>query len=149
MRRTKPAKPTDRAARILLLASAIWLVSLGAYFALFRQPLLPEDVRFIGLSAANTALNAPEFGRWLRLVFIVLGGFIAASGFLTTYVALSLEQGASLAREALLAAAGSTGVGLMAVVNFVIGSDFRWLLIGPPLLWAAALACRWRSRLLL
>lgn len=146
MRRTKPAKPADRAARILLLASAVWLVGLGAYFALFRPPLLPEDVRFIGLSTANTALNSPGLGRWLRLVFIVLGGFIAASGFVTAYVALSLEQGASLAREALLAAAGSTGVGLMVVVNFVIGSDFHWLLIGPPLLWAAALACRWRAR---
>lgn len=146
MRRAKPARPADRAARILLRASAIWLVGLGAYFALFRPPLLPEDVRFIGLSAANTALNSLELGQWLRLILIVLGGFIAASGFLTAYVALSLEQGASLAREALLAAAGSTGVGLMAVVNFVIGSDFRWLLMGPPLLWAAALACRWRSR---
>lgn len=63
MRRTKPARPADRADRILLLANAIWLVGLGAYFALFRPPLLPEDVRFIGLSAANTALSSLQLGQ--------------------------------------------------------------------------------------
>jgi hypothetical protein len=72
MRRTKPAKPADRAA-----VSCYWVLSglsaWAAYFSL-RPPLLPEDVRFIGLSTANTALNSPGLGRWLRLVFIVLEG---------------------------------------------------------------------------
>ena len=38
-----------------------------------------------------------------------------------------------------LAAAGAIGVGLMSAVNFVLHSDFRWLLLVPPLLWLGAL----------
>jgi hypothetical protein len=42
---------------------------------------------------------------------------------------------------ALVVAAGISGMGLMALTNFVIGSDFRWLLLGLTALWVASLVC--------
>jgi hypothetical protein len=38
-----------------------------------------------------------------------------------------------------VALSGLTSIGLMVVVNFVIESDFRWLLLVFALPWAAAL----------
>jgi hypothetical protein len=37
-----------------------------------------------------------------------------------------------------LALVGALTVGLMSAVNFALHSDFRWLLILPPIVWAAA-----------
>ena len=37
------------------------------------------------------------------------------------------------------ALAGVTSVGVMTIVNFVLASDFRWLLLGFLALWAAGL----------
>jgi hypothetical protein len=32
-------------------------------------------------------------------------------------------------------------MGLMALTNFVIGSDFRWILLGLASLWVVSLVC--------
>ncbi|WP_202633091.1 hypothetical protein [Bradyrhizobium sp. LCT2] len=36
--------------------------------------------------------------------------------------------------------AGALSIGLMAVVNFLIHSDFKWVLLGMALVWAASIA---------
>ena len=40
-----------------------------------------------------------------------------------------------------LAVAGAASVGLMSATNFLLHSDFRWLLLLPALLWLFGLAC--------
>lgn len=36
--------------------------------------------------------------------------------------------------------AGAASIGWMATVNFLIGSDFKWVLLGMALVWAFSLA---------
>jgi len=139
----KQTAKRHRLARFLLFACAAWLIGLGIYFALWRPALLPEDVRFIG-PTANAVLAFPGLSRWLHIVFTVLGGFMAATGFLTARVAGRWDREGPLREDLPLVAAGLSGVTLMSGANLMIGSDFRWLLIAPPILWATALLCRWR-----
>ena len=41
---------------------------------------------------------------------------------------------------------GAASIGLMAVVNFVINSDFKWVLLGMALLWACSLVLFWLEK---
>ena len=67
---------------------------------------------------------------------------MAAVGVLTAALALRLSQGHTWGRRelALLGGAGALSVGTMSVVNLVLESDFRWLLILPVAAWAGAVA---------
>lgn len=124
----------------IFLSCGLWLVVLGLYFMLVRPALLPEDVRFIGQSLAQIQAAIPELERWLKLVFIVLGGFAAGAGALSMYLAAVVlahrPSGASWA----IAVVGVSTVGLMSAVNFELHSDFRWALLIPTVLWGAGLA---------
>lgn len=117
----------------------IWLIGLGLYFVFLRPPLLPEDLRYIGASPGAIPTALPGLGRWLRRVFTVMGGFMAGAGVLTVFVGMN----ASAAREKwtaiVLAMAGLVTVGTMSMTNFQLGSDFRWLLLIPSLLWLIGL----------
>ena len=123
----------------------LWMVLLGAYFILLRPALLPEDPRFMGTSLEALRVAAPGLERWLGHVFNVMGGFMGAAGALTALVAWRFL--ASRAPGALLAmvVAGAFSVGLMSATNFMLHSDFRWLLLVPALLWVAGLACYLRE----
>jgi hypothetical protein len=66
-----------------------------------------------------------------------MGGFMMGTGALTLYLALTAIPQRLPATAATLAAAGAATVGLMSAVNFVLVSDFRWVLVVPALLWAA------------
>ncbi len=140
---------TRRAAAGLLGACAAYQLGLGAYFVLLRPPLLPEDLRFMGATAARLTEVLPRLEGWLDLVFAVLGGQMAALGVLVAGVALGLAQGKAMAMYELLllGLAGLMSVAGMSAVNFALGSDFRWLLIFPVLAWALglALAAFWRG----
>jgi hypothetical protein len=122
----------------IFAACGLWLVALGAYFLLFRPALLPEDSRSIGGSLETIRAAAPGLERWLGLVFNVLGGFMIASGTLTVLVACRLPH-RSRGTLAALALAGAASVALMSATNFLLHSDFRWLLLLPALLWLAGL----------
>ncbi|MEJ5992355.1 hypothetical protein WG902_20305 [Ramlibacter sp. PS3R-8] len=128
------------AARRLFIACGVWLVGLGMYFIFLRPPLLPEDPRFMGATLEQIRASLPGLAGWLDLVFTVMGGFMAASGVLT--LALAMHLGRLRQRPALVAMilAGATSVGTMSAVNFVLHSDFRWLLLVPAVLWLMALA---------
>jgi hypothetical protein len=141
--KVKPMKPVgaraSRPARLLLLACSVWLVGLGCYFIFIRPPLLPEDPRFMGAGLEQIQAAVPGLALWLKHVFTVMGGFMAAAGLMTAAVALA----ADLHRPAVAAAvalAGVAGVMLMSAVNFSLSSDYKWLLLVPALLWAAAAA---------
>jgi len=125
-----------RWSRRLMGSCGAWLLGLGAFFALFRPPLLPEDLRYIGVTLEGIRAAAPALEEWLARVFVVMGGFMAGAGALTLYVALSQPKTGRLGTVSVLAFTGLVTVGLMSAVNFALGSDYRWLLVAPMLAWA-------------
>ena len=119
----------------------LWLVALGLYFALLRPALLPEDPRYIGRSLQAIRAAVPGLERWLGHVFKVMGGFMLATGALTVLAACRWLAKRERGTFAALAVAGAASVGLMSATNFLLNSDFRWLLLLPALLWLSGLAC--------
>lgn len=124
----------------MLIACGVWLVGLGLYFVVLRPPLLPEDLRFLGTTLAQTRAAVPGLEGWLEEVFTVMGGFMAGAGVLTVFIAIKAMplrlQGTSWA----IAFAGALTVGLMSATNFALDSDFKWLLLTPALIWLVSLA---------
>lgn len=130
----------------VFVVCGLWLIALGTYFMFLRPALLPEDPRFIGSSIEVIRSATPGLERWLGHVFNVMGGFMVAAGALTVFAASR-----SLARRepgtfAALSVAGASSVALMSATNFLLDSDFRWLLLLPALLWLAGLLCYLRER---
>ena len=114
-------------------------MALGVYFAWVRPALLPEDPRFMGTSLAEIQATVPGLMIWLRRVFWVMGGYMFAAGLLTFHVAVTSFRARARGVAVVVALAGSTSIGSMAVVNFVIASDFKWLILSFALPWALAL----------
>lgn len=127
------------AARALGLGGVI-LMGLGFYFALLRPALLPEDLRFMGATIAEVRTVLPGLEPWLARVFGVLGGLMVAAGLLTVYVAATGFRSGRAAALAVIAVSGFASIGWMAITNFVIDSDFKWLLSAFALPWVVALA---------
>ena len=141
-------RQTDKSWRlsaILLAGVGTCLILVGLYFLLFRPALLPEDIRFMALSDAQLALVRPKLEAWLSHVFQVMGGYVLATGvFAITLAATAYRahrRGAGIG--ALIG--GAASIGLMAVVNFAINSDFKWVLMTIALLWASSLVAFWRE----
>ena len=135
-------KPRQSISMFIFIACGIWLIGLGLYFMLLRPSLLPEDLRYMGISPGEIQSAMPGLERWLQRVFTVMGGFMTGAGVLTILVAMN----ASAAREKwtwiVLALAGLFTVGTMSLTNFQLNSDFKWLLLIPSLLWIIGLVCR-------
>jgi hypothetical protein len=136
------ARPWAASSMFLALAGVI-VAGIGVYFVFFRPPLLPEDVRFMQLSAVEIAAVGPRLVAWLTYVFRVLGGYALATGLLAIALAASgfRERRPVAVLGALLG--GASSIGTMAVVNFAIESDFRWPLAGCAAIWALALVAFW------
>ena len=126
-------------ATVLALGGAILMI-LGLYFVFLRPPLLPEDPRFMGTSMAQVQMSVPSLLIWLRRVFWVMGGYMFATGLLTIYVALTSFRFRVRGAPVVVAISGLTSIGLMAAVNLLIASDFRWLILSFVVPWALALA---------
>ena len=130
---------TYRLGRGLLALWGTYQIGLGVYFLAVRPTLLPEDERAISSTLRDVLLAAPGFKTWINRVLSVLGGQALACGILLLSAVLVLRRRAASAWEiAVLATAGLPSVALMSVANFQIGSDFRWLLLAPVAVWAAA-----------
>ena len=121
-------------------AGGVLLVGIGAFFILIRPPLLTEDLRFLHRSGSEIDQLVPQLRMWLRRVFVVLGGHALTVGVLTIFVAATNVRAGEGTAVVVLALAGATSIGLMAVVNFTIRSDFRWALFAGTGLWIAATA---------
>jgi hypothetical protein len=119
-------------------AAGVILIGLGAYFMLARPSLLPEDLRYLQRTAVDIDTAIPRLRRWLRLVFIVLGGYAVSTGTLTVYLAATDLRHAQWSTVVVLAVAGTVSIGVMAVVNFVLHSAFRWLLAAFAAVWIVA-----------
>jgi hypothetical protein len=138
----KPWPPST----LLLVVAAIMLIGTGAYFIFLRPPLLPEDMRYIGLTAAQLDGVRDPLARWLTQVFRVMGGYVAATGMLAMTLALtSFREHRSGAALGVLIG-GIASIGWMTVVNFMINSDFKWVLLCMALVWAASLVAFWVER---
>lgn len=127
------------AAAWLLTIVGVALVAIGGFFLAARAPLLPEDARFMGATTEQITDAVPALAAWLRRVFWVMGGYIATTGILVVYVAitgLATGDGSALA---VLTVAGVTSLGWMSVVNFMIRSDFRWALLVLDGVWGLGL----------
>ncbi|VCJ27935.1 hypothetical protein [Burkholderia pseudomallei] len=130
----------------LLAAVGVAMVLVGIYFIFLRPPLLPEDVRYLTVSTAQLLAVAPRLMLWLRWIFTVLGGYIAATGVLFVYLAVGAF--AERKRYAIVVAlvAGAFSVGMMSVVNLIIDSDFKQALLVLTAMWGAALVCACRGK---
>lgn len=125
---------------LIFLICGIWLIGLGLYFAMLRPALLPEDLRYIGGSPAQIQSALPGLDRWLSHVFIVMGGFMAASGLLTTFLAATAVSARRQGTGIVLLLAGLATVVTMSWTNFAIDSNFKWLLLAPAVLWSTGIA---------
>ena len=121
-------------------------MGLGLYFVFLRPPLLPEDPRYMGTSLAAIQASLPGLLVWLRRVFWVMGGYMLTSGLLTVYIALTSFRAGHRGAVLVVAIAGVTSIGWMATVNFLINSDFKWLLLAFALPWPLTLALYWLKR---
>ena len=131
----------------LIFACGVWLVGLALYFIFVRPALLPEDLRYIGFDPQALASAAPNLGGWLGSVFTVMGGFMAGAGVLVMHFGLRVMPARIAATGLVLAVAGTSTVGLMSAVNFALHSEFRWVLVVPPIVWAIALVMYSRLRM--
>lgn len=131
---------------VALATGGFILAGLGIYFVVLRPPLLPEDPRFMGASLETIQAAVPGLATWLRRVFWVMGGFMFTAGLLTMHLALTSFRARSPGAAAVAALTGMTSIGWMVVVNFMIASDFRWLLLAFTLPWAIALVLYGRER---
>lgn len=141
----KPVPLPMRLSGKVFAACGLWMILLGIYFVLLRPALLPEDPRFMGTSLEALRAAAPGLEGWLGHVFNVMGGFMIAAGTMTTLVAWQFLARRAPATLLALAVAGASGVALMSATNFLLHSDFRWLLLVPVLLWLAGLVCYLRE----
>ena len=124
----------------LIAACGIWQIGLGFYFIFLRPPLLPEDVRYIGTDLQALHAAAPHLADWLGKVFTVIGGFMAGTGMLVAFFAWTVMAMRPRWTTLVLAFVGAFTLLLMSAVNLALHSDFRWLLVVPPAVWAGAVA---------
>jgi hypothetical protein len=139
----KPKNKIRSLSSIVLTMAGIALIGIGSYFIFLRPPLLPEDLRFLALPASQLEIVRPRLELWLAHVFVVLGGYAVATGVLTIALAATSFRAHSRGAAIGVSIGGAASIGLMAVVNFVIGSDFRWVLLGIGLLWLCSLGLFW------
>ena len=137
--------------RIRLFASGslalggLILMGMGIYFGFLRPPLLPEDARYMGVPLTQIQSAVPGLLPWLARVFGVLGGYMFATGMLTVYVAATGFRAGRPGATAIVALSGLASIGWMAITNFLIDSDFKWLLLALTLPWVIALVLSWAS----
>lgn len=126
-------------ASVLALAGVL-LIVMGIYFVLLRPPLLPEDLLYMKTTLPAIHDSVPGLSSWLQKVFWVLGGYIFTTGMLINFIAFTSFRTRVRGAFSIVVLAGISSIGLMTGVNFIIGSDFRWLLLTFTLPWAIALS---------
>lgn len=136
----------DRIACWLLTACSVWPVGLGIYFIALQPPLLPEVPGFTGSTLEQLRQSALGLESWLRVVYTVIGGYMVGSGVLSLSTARVAMHRRLAGTACALAFAGLAIVGLMSAMNFMLHSDFRWLLVVPAVCWAVGVVTYVASR---
>ncbi len=107
--------------RKALLALSVLTIGVGIYMAFFRPPLLPEDLRALGVTAKSLP---PSLLAWLSVVFATWGAFIAAFGVLLFGVARTLSNPQTDALRWATAFGLLIAFGRFLWSNLVLRSDF-------------------------
>lgn len=139
-------KTKPYASSILMALNGTILMGLGLYFVFIRPPLLPEDPRYMGATLTEIQTTLPGLLIWLRRVFWVMGGFMFATGLLLLHMAQTTFRTHSMSVRLVISLAALSSIGWMAVVNFLIDSDFKWLILSFNLPWMIALFLSWGER---
>lgn len=116
--------PRSRAS-LPVLALSLLTIAVGTYMALLRPPLLPEDVRALGVDPHSLP---PSLLAWLSVVFATWGAFIAAFGVLLLGVASALRTGRTTLLRWACALALMLAFGRFLWSNLVLRSDFLWFI---------------------
>lgn len=114
-------------------------MSMGTYFLFLRPPLLPEDLRYMQTTLQSAQENIPGLAKWLPKVFWVMGSYIFTTGLLTTFIAVTSFRTRAQGAFAIVTIALITSIGSMTAINFIIGSDFKWVLLSLTFPWVIAL----------
>ena len=130
---------SQRIATLALALGGVILMGMGFYFAILRPPLLPEDLRYMDATIGQVRTTLPGLEPWLARVFGVLGGFMFTTGLLTVYLAATASKTKRRSELAVIATSGFASIGWMAITNFVIDSEFKWILLAVALPWVMAL----------
>ena len=104
-----------------------------------RPTLLPEDLRYMNVSLSKIQEQIPDLQTWLKKVFWVMGGYIFTTGLLTIYISYTSFLTRSPKAFAIVLISAISSIGSMTVVNFILGSDFKWVLLIFSLIWATSL----------
>lgn len=131
---------------IALVIAGILLIGVGCYFLFLRPALLPEDIRYMNLTPAELQSVGPRLAAWLTHVFRVMGGYVTATGVLALTLAVTAFRQRQASAVAGGIVAGVASIGWMATVNFMINSDFKYVLLAIALVWAGSLALFWLER---
>lgn len=124
---------------IALSFAGLILAGVGLYFIFLRPPLLPEDLFYMGSTRQDVKEHIPGLLNWLPKVFWVMGGYIFTTGLLTVFISFTSFRTRLPGAFIIVALAGISSIGSMTVVNFMIGSDFKWLLLTFTIPWVIAL----------
>ena len=123
----------------ILALGGLLLVAMGIYFVLLRPALLPEDLRYMKTTLLVIHDSSPGLSAWLQKVFWVMGGYIFTTGLLIIFIALTSFRKRLRGAFGIVVLAGISSIGSMMVINFIIGSDFKWVLLIFTLPWIIAL----------
>jgi hypothetical protein len=123
----------------ILALGGFLLVAMGVYFVFLRPPLLPEDYKYIRTTSSAVKENFPLLTAWLQKVFWVMGSYIFTTGLLTIFIALTSFRTRTKGAFSINLISGITSIGFMTAVNFMIDSDFKWVLLAFTILWLLSL----------
>ena len=123
----------------VLAFAGLLLVVMGIYFIFLRPALLPEDLRYMKTTLPVMHDSPPGLSAWLKKVFWVMGSYIFTTGLLTVFISFTSFRKRLPGAFSVVVLAGIGSIGLMVVVNFMIGSDFKWVLLTFTLPWVFAL----------
>ncbi len=124
---------------LFLTLGGFLLAGMGIYFIFMRPPVLSEDSKYIGLSLSVIQNNIPGLSVWLQKVFWVMGCYILTAGLLTMYVAQTSFRTRTRGAFIIVSIAGITSIGSMTIINFMLQSDFKWVLLAFTIPWIVSL----------
>jgi hypothetical protein len=111
----------------MLAVLGVLTVATGVHFLLLRPAMLPEDIRFTGVTPDRLP---PRMIEWLGIVFRTWGGFMAGFGILLLGISAHLFT----LRRAFLSWGTAIAIGIafgrFVLSNVKIGSDYVFFIGG-------------------
>jgi hypothetical membrane protein len=123
----------------LLTVEGFLLVGMGIYFIFFRPPLLPEDLKYMNTTESIVKNNISDLSAWLQKVFWVMGGYIFITGLQIIYVAQTAFRTRIQGAFIIVLIGGITSISSMTIINFILQSDFKFVLFAFTLPWLISL----------